>query len=382
MILNEKILHTMSSSSADISIVLPAFMEVTTLMNVENEDVMIVDVETENGGSVEETRPAAAPLFNAAEKAALLDDLKRVREKSTRFGTGVERSEEILEREATVGKALESVVVFGTMIGVCIYLIYSLVTHFCDTNDISRASDSCWNTIAFLSFCTGIGLISGLSMSIAYFAWQQGLLERGTLSHQAVVSLARQIWGEEDLGQTPAAGQGEADEADSLLVTMGSENNELLARIAANELEEEEGEEAAAIGAASRTEELAAAKPIESAAPAEEALASVAASVAAASATPTPSVQDPAKDEQDEKTIRRLFQRYDIDESGTINTKEEFHSLTLNLLFKIRDRQPDPMITPEALTVVVERVGAIDESNTWDPDRYMDWFKIEFPRKA
>ena len=83
----------------------------------------------------------------------------------------------------------------------------------------------------------------------------------------------------------------------------------------------------------------------------------------------------------DDAVIAKLFQRYDIDASGTMNTSDEFHALTLNLLFKLKARQPTPMLTEPQLAKVVKKVGRIDDTNAWGVDKYCEWFKKEFPAR-
>jgi hypothetical protein len=53
--------------------------------------------------------------------------------------------------------------------------------------------------------------------------------------------------------------------------------------------------------------------------------------------------------------------RYDTDKSNSVNTYLEFHSLTLNLLFKIGARKP-PRLTEDAVT---EKIDAILQERGW-----------------
>ena len=339
------------------------------------EEGVVVDLQTEQEGPEDAAEQPVANQISSAQETLLLDRPDKECEASERFTITRRRCAEETERERLMGNVLESALVFGAMLGITLVIIHRLVTHFCDTNDVSRASDACWNAIGAVSFFTGWGLISVLVLSLAFFAWQQGLMEPGTTSHQAVVSLSRQIWGEPDL---PAAPQ---EEGESLLITMGSDNDDLLARIAANELEDEEEVAASSPMVHADLEEPKQKERQDELPPTSVEDERPPVSTEATPPSSAPGSTDPAKDTQDDKTIRRLFQRYDIDESGTLNTKEEFHSLTLNLLFKIKERQPDPMITPEALSVVVDNVGDIDEAHAWDPEKYASWFKTKFPRR-
>ena len=75
--------------------------------------------------------------------------------------------------------------------------------------------------------------------------------------------------------------------------------------------------------------------------------------------------------------------RYDLDESGTLNTNEEFDSLTRNLIFKLKERQPEPMITDDELRRrTYEEVGEITDGNAWTPEAYAKWFFNAFPRRG
>jgi Ca2+-binding EF-hand superfamily protein len=84
-------------------------------------------------------------------------------------------------------------------------------------------------------------------------------------------------------------------------------------------------------------------------------------------------------DSEHDSMILSLFKRYDIDNSGTMNTAEEFHALTLNLLFKLKMRQPLPMLTEKQLSERIDQVGKIGDQNAWGGDQYSAWFKNEFP---
>ena len=73
-------------------------------------------------------------------------------------------------------------------------------------------------------------------------------------------------------------------------------------------------------------------------------------------------------DSEHDSMILSLFKRYDIDNSGTMNTAEEFHALTLNLLFKLKMRQPLPMLTEKQLSERIDQVGKIGDQNAWGGD--------------
>ena len=60
------------------------------------------------------------------------------------------------------------------------------------------------------------------------------------------------------------------------------------------------------------------------------------------------------------------LQRYDLDESGTINSREEFRMLTTNLIFKMQ-----LSVSPDKLEAVLETV---DYDREYGIPQYTSWF--------
>lgn len=88
-----------------------------------------------------------------------------------------------------------------------------------------------------------------------------------------------------------------------------------------------------------------------------------------------------------EALIAKLFARYDVDDSGTINTVEELRQLTMNLLYKLGGVEEGKVngsakyiwATKAAeIAVKLDDAGELDDNNAWDIRQYTDWFKAEF----
>jgi len=71
--------------------------------------------------------------------------------------------------------------------------------------------------------------------------------------------------------------------------------------------------------------------------------------------------------------LERLFRRYDLDDSGTINTSQEFYQLTTNLCWAL-----DLKVTKEALQVKMNEIGMIGNRNAKSKDEFRQWFMAEF----
>lgn len=91
----------------------------------------------------------------------------------------------------------------------------------------------------------------------------------------------------------------------------------------------------------------------------------------------TPQYNEPNEDEMDEDELDELietyFHRYDLDESGTINSNEELQQLTTNLAFKLRLG-----LTGTEIDETVGNVGTLDDSNGMTLDVFTEWFKEHF----
>merc|ERR1711918_312785 len=78
-------------------------------------------------------------------------------------------------------------------------------------------------------------------------------------------------------------------------------------------------------------------------------------------------------DEELNSLIETYFHRYDLDESGTLNTNEELQQLTTNLSFKLR-----LPLTGEEIDRIVSSAGELSGENAWTLDQFRQWFKDEF----
>lgn len=71
-------------------------------------------------------------------------------------------------------------------------------------------------------------------------------------------------------------------------------------------------------------------------------------------------------DPQFDKVYEELFMRYDLDGSGTINSKEEFQMLTTNMAFKL-DLQAN-------IDKVSTDIDMVDFTCSYDQQGYRSWF--------
>jgi hypothetical protein len=71
--------------------------------------------------------------------------------------------------------------------------------------------------------------------------------------------------------------------------------------------------------------------------------------------------------------ISRLFVRYDLDGSGTINSWDELEQLCCNLGYRL-----ELELSPTRIDEVIEGVKRDNESIEWDLDEFSAWFKNEF----
>merc|ERR1719353_1675640 len=86
------------------------------------------------------------------------------------------------------------------------------------------------------------------------------------------------------------------------------------------------------------------------------------------------------KEGADDALIAQYFSRYDIDESGTLNTRAEFYQITLNLLFKLTHRKPEtlkPDHVQDCITVLLGELGWEDfsDEHAYALPEYRRWFK-------
>ena len=70
-----------------------------------------------------------------------------------------------------------------------------------------------------------------------------------------------------------------------------------------------------------------------------------------------------------DKLLAAMFARYDLDDSQTINSSEEFRMLTTNMVFKLQ------LTTVEDFRTVLDDVlDAVDYSEEYSIEQYKDWF--------
>lgn len=76
--------------------------------------------------------------------------------------------------------------------------------------------------------------------------------------------------------------------------------------------------------------------------------------------------------------IRELFVRYDMDNSGNINSTEELHQLTTNVLFALSKTRGGPGCSQEEAKHKMDSVGELNDSNAWSVEEYIVWFQLTF----
>jgi len=101
-------------------------------------------------------------------------------------------------------------------------------------------------------------------------------------------------------------------------------------------------------------------------------------STAMESMLPPPPVLPPASQlDIDEAALDQLiiefFHRYDLDESGTINSNEELRQLSTNLSFKLR-----LTLRGDEIDSLVKSAGELDYENEWQVEDFGEWFKATF----
>jgi hypothetical protein len=88
---------------------------------------------------------------------------------------------------------------------------------------------------------------------------------------------------------------------------------------------------------------------------------------------PAPVVELGIQDDELDSLIETYFHRYDLDESGTLNSNEELQQLSTNLSFKLR-----LPLTGEEIDDIVESAGQLSDSNSWAINTFRVWFKDNF----
>ena len=79
-----------------------------------------------------------------------------------------------------------------------------------------------------------------------------------------------------------------------------------------------------------------------------------------------------------DKLITDLFDRYDVDRSGTLNTKEELRMITINLCFKLG--LPVTMNDIEEEVETLWEFDAEDEEPCMSIEDYQEWFSSVQPK--
>jgi len=97
---------------------------------------------------------------------------------------------------------------------------------------------------------------------------------------------------------------------------------------------------------------------------------------------PLMSTAEAAEEHRDadfDELLFSLFQRYDLDKSGTINDSTELHQLTTNLTFSlVRNNMFTPRAIPkEKIEIKVGEVGELNDANAWSLEAFSAWYKSE-----
>jgi hypothetical protein len=113
-----------------------------------------------------------------------------------------------------------------------------------------------------------------------------------------------------------------------------------------------------------------------------------------AAAAPPPAAENQVDDEEMNHHIRIMFDRYDLDDSGTLNTCQEMTQLTTNLAFRLKLPFTGEEIDERVKKLVQDRYSAdydevmaetapdpfatLEGDEVWDLAVYSAWFKKEF----
>lgn len=91
------------------------------------------------------------------------------------------------------------------------------------------------------------------------------------------------------------------------------------------------------------------------------------------SETAKPATNNEMDQEELNSLIETYFHRYDLDESGTLNTSEELQQLSTNLSFKLR-----LPLTGDEIDMLVNSAGTLEDECAWDLHDFTEWFKDKF----
>ena len=74
--------------------------------------------------------------------------------------------------------------------------------------------------------------------------------------------------------------------------------------------------------------------------------------------------------------VATLFRRYDLDNSGTLNTSCELQQLTFNLTFKISQTPYDvPVPGQDAIDQLLAQIGELNDENAWSVEDFSKWYR-------
>merc|ERR1712070_516743 len=91
---------------------------------------------------------------------------------------------------------------------------------------------------------------------------------------------------------------------------------------------------------------------------------------------PPPPLPDPCLDMDEEELdgeLEKYFNRYDLDESGTLNGNDELQQLCTNLCFRLQ-----LPLAGDEIDAIVDSAGELSDDNEWDVDEFCEWFEERF----
>jgi hypothetical protein len=88
---------------------------------------------------------------------------------------------------------------------------------------------------------------------------------------------------------------------------------------------------------------------------------------------PLPHADVNMSDKELHEEMEKYFHRYDLDESGTLNSVDELQQLCTNLCFKL-----DLQLSGDEIDSVVNCAGELNDENQWDIDEFCEWFEERF----
>ena len=75
---------------------------------------------------------------------------------------------------------------------------------------------------------------------------------------------------------------------------------------------------------------------------------------------------------------KKLFSRYDFDQSGTLNSSDELQQLSFNLAFQL-SQDPHNVTTPDVSVIETEcdNCGELNDDNAWNIGEFTHWFAFK-----